>query len=96
MGINVIGLLLSGIVFFTYSATCLISLFFALSIDLYRKIEEKANLEIFSNPIINPLLENNIGVLNLWMEKHHKIIGSILIFFSIMDMHLLFKIINAI
>jgi hypothetical protein len=96
MGVNITDLLFKVIVFFTYSATCLLGIFFTFSIDLYRQIEKKANLEIFSNPIISPLFESNINWLDVWMEENHKIIGPILVFFSIIDMYLLLKFINSV
>lgn len=96
MGLNVTDVLINWIILFIYSATCLLTIIFTLSIDLYRRIEEKANLEIFSDPIINPLSGSNLNWLDVWLQENHKIIGPILAFFSITDLCFWFKFINAI
>lgn len=89
MGLDVV----SGIIFFTYTVTCCLSIIFTFSIDLYRRIEEKAGLEIFSNPTLIPILEGNIDFINEWIEENHRIIGPILIASSIVDLRLCLKII---
>lgn len=85
-----------GLIFFIYGATCLLSIIFTFSIDLYRRIEEKAHLEIFSEPIINPLFASNINWFDAWIQEKHKIIGPIFILLSAIDLHFWFRFINLI
>ena len=97
MGVDFTGLLINWVIFLTYSITFLLCLIFTFSIDLYRKIEEKANLEIMSDPIlINPLLGGNISWLDLWLQENHKIVGPIFSFFSVIELHFWFKFFNSV
>ncbi len=96
MGANITDILINWIILFTYSATCLLTVIFTFSIDLYRRIEEKANLEILSDPIINPLSGGNLNWLDAWLQENHKIVGPILAFFSVIDLRFWVKFINVI
>lgn len=93
MGFDTFDLLLSGWIFFIYSATCIISIIFTFSLELYRNIEEKLGSYIFSSRILSPL-DKDIDWLNIWLMKHHKIVGPILISLSLVNLKLFFDIIN--
>jgi len=85
-------MLLNSIVFFIYSSVCIISIIFTFSLDAYIKIDEKLNLDIFSNPIITSL-EIKIDWFDKWAMQHNKVLGPILIILSIIDLKILFTLI---
>ena len=85
-------MLLNSIVFFIYSSVCIISIIFTFSLDTYIKIDEKLNLDIFSNPIITSL-EIKIDWFDKWAMQHNKVLGPILIILSIIDLKILFTLI---
>lgn len=91
-GYDYFSLLLSGIVFLIYGVSCIISLVFTLSIETYRKIDEKLNLDIISDRIINPL-DVDIKWVDAWLMRHNKIVGPLLILLSTIDLKLLLNII---
>ncbi len=93
MGVDIFNLLLSGWIFLIYSTICLISVIFTFSLNIYLRMEEKLNFHIFPNPILSPL-DRNIDWLNDWLIKYNKIIGTILILLSLMDLKLSFDIVN--
>jgi len=91
VGIDLMDLLLSIIVFLIYGTICLISLIFTFSLKTYLKIDEKLNFDIFSTPLVNPL-DVNIDWFNEWLMDHNKIIGPILIYLSIVTLKTWFNI----
>lgn len=90
--IDPVNLALSTVVFFVYSVTCIISVIFTLSLDAYRKIDEKLRLDLISNRIINPL-DINIDWLDTFLMSNNKTVGPLLILLSTIDLKLLFNII---
>ncbi|HTZ11370.1 MAG TPA: hypothetical protein VMD04_03195 [Candidatus Margulisiibacteriota bacterium] len=85
--------LLSAIVFFVYSAICLISLIFTFSVDTYNSIDEKLKLEVFPSPLITPL-DKSINIVDNWVLENNKIIGPLLAVLSLVDMKSFFNIIG--
>lgn len=85
MGFDMLDLSLQVIVFFIYGSIFIISLIFTFSLETYRKIDEKINLEIFSTP--SPL-QININWLDLWLMERHKTVGFILTLLSLLDLKL--------
>ena len=85
-------MLLNSIVFFIYSSVCIISIIFTFSLDAYIKIDEKLNLDIFSNPIITSL-EIKIDWFDKWAMQHNKVLGPILIILSMIDLKIIFTLI---
>jgi hypothetical protein len=92
MGFDYLNLVASGIVFFVYGISCIISVIFTLSLDTYRKIDEKLNLDVLSVRFISPL-DLNINLLDDWLMRNNKIVGPLLIVLSTVDLKLLFNII---
>lgn len=90
MGFDMFDLSLRVIAFFIYGSIFIISLIFTFSLETYKKIDEKFNLEIISTRILTPL-EININWLDVWLMEHHKIIGPILILLSLLDLKLSFN-----
>jgi len=93
MELNPIELILMGLVFVVYSAICLLSVIFTFSRDLYQRIESKADLELFSGPILSPILDRKIEDLNSWLMNNNTAMGPILVVLSIIDMKMCFEII---
>lgn len=91
---DIFNLLLSGWIFFIFSAICIISIFFTFSLDTYRRIEEKLDFCIFSDRMAVTILDKRIDWFNIWLMKHHKITGLFLIVLSLVDLKLSFTIIN--
>ncbi len=86
-------LILSSIIFLVYGATCAISISFAFSLQFFHKIEEKANLELFSSLRTNPL-DTEIQTFDKWMRENNTFAGSLLIFLSLFDLISLLRIIH--
>ncbi len=77
----------------TYSLCCLASLIFAFSLETYRKIDERLNLELFSAEILNPLSRKHAGF-EAWLTQFHKISGLILAFISLAEIKFWFSAIS--
>jgi hypothetical protein len=90
--IDPVNLALSAVVFFVYSVACIVSVIFTLSLDTYRKIDEKMRLDLISSRIINPL-DINIDWLDTFLMSNNKTVGPLLILLSTIDLKLLFNII---
>jgi hypothetical protein len=86
--------LLNYTVFFTYGAACMLSIIFTFSLESYRKISEKLNLDVFQGPTIVGILERDIDWLDNWLVRHNKIVGPLLILLSIVDLKLWLDIIH--
>lgn len=92
MLIDVMGLLLSLIVFCIYGSICLIALVFTFSLDTYIKIHDALNFNLFSSPILSPI-EKSIDWFDTWAMKNNIILGPVLIVLSLIDLRLFFEII---
>ena len=93
MEVDIVMVILSSVVFFVYFIICIISIIFTFSIDKYRKIDEMLNLDIISRRVLTPL-EVNINIIDDWLIEHHRLIGPLLIYLSLLDLKLSFNIIN--
>ncbi|MDP3732167.1 MAG: hypothetical protein Q8R31_03955 [Candidatus Omnitrophota bacterium] len=93
MSPGIFNLLLSGWLFFIYSAICILSIIFTFFLELYIRIEEKLIFHIFSDRILTPL-DRSIDWFNLWLMKHNRIAGALLIMLSLIDLKLSFDSIN--
>ena len=94
MGYDNFNLLLSGFVFFVYASACIISVIFTLSLDTYRKIDEKLKMDIISSRIINPL-DINIDWVDSFLMSNNKTVGPLLILLCTVDLKLLFNLIST-
>jgi len=93
MGPDIFNLLLSGWIFFIYSAICVISIIFTFSLQIYTRIEEKLNIYILSNPILTPL-DRSIDWFNILLKRHNRRAGIIFTVLSLMDLKLAFDIVS--
>ena len=90
-----LGLLLSAWVFFVYGTVCIISTIFTFSLETYFKIDRKLNLIVLDLPLFITILDRiYIDSIDIWMTRHNKIIGPLLILLSLLDMQSCFNIIN--
>lgn len=94
MGFDGLDLLLSAAVFLIYSTACIICFIFTFSLDIYNKINDRLNTEIFLIEIINPL-GRSIDWFDVWAMSNHKIVGPILMLLSLVDLRLGFYVINT-
>ncbi|MFA5411500.1 MAG: hypothetical protein WC321_06575 [Candidatus Omnitrophota bacterium] len=85
MGFDALDFLLSVFMVSFYGIICLVCLIFTFSLDGYRKINDRLNVDIFSVNILNPLARN-IDWFDAWIMSNHKIIGPILILLSLLEM----------
>jgi hypothetical protein len=85
----------TGTVYLIYGSICIVALIFTFSLETYYKIDEIFNLELYLNRFMNPLLDRNVGYLEAWLAKYHKIVGPILTVLSLLDLKLSFGIINT-
>lgn len=91
------GLVLSAWVFFIYGAICIICVIFTFAFETYYKINNTFNLIVFNFPIFITVLDRiYIDCLDVWMERHNKIVGPFLIALSLIEMQSGFNIINQI
>lgn len=86
-------LLLNIFIFILYGGACLLSLVFTVSLDTYNLLDEKLSLEIFPNPVITPM-DMQINFFSRWLTKYHRIVGSLLVLFSLMSLKSMFVLIN--
>jgi len=93
MEYDILGLILSGWVFFIYTATCIISLVFTFSPEIYRGIEDRLDHSIFTSNILSPL-NRDIDWLNIWLTRYNKITGPVLMLLSLFEMNYFFSLIN--
>ena len=93
MGLDLLTVLLSAIIFFVYGSIFVVSVIFTLFIDTYHELDRIFNVGIINSKILAPL-DINIDFLDVWLFNHHKIVGPILIFLSIIDLRLSFDIID--
>ncbi len=93
MQIDSFNLILALAIFLIYAAACVLSAVLTFSLELYRKIEDKLNLDIINSRIITPL-ERDVNSFNDWMLKNNKIIGPVLILLSIVDIQFSFHILR--
>lgn len=87
-------LLFKSIVFFIYGIITVVAIIFTFSLDAYRKIDEKLNLNIILTPIIINPLERNIKSFDAWLMEHNRTVGPLLVILSIVDLKLWLDIIN--
>jgi len=92
---NTLGLFLSGIIFFMYSAACILSLVLTFSNEAFRKLDEKLSSELVSTPTLSPVLEKKITHINNWIVTRNRIVGPILIVLSIINLNFCFLIIRS-
>jgi len=83
---------LSTVALLVYGGICIICAIFTFSIETYSKIEDKINFEIFSTRFVTAL-DTNINFFDIWMTRNNKITGPILVFLSLLELKLFFKII---
>jgi len=86
-------LLLNVFIFVLYGGACLLSLIFTISLDTYSRLDEKLNLEIFPNPVITPM-DAEMNSFSLWLAKYHRVVGSLLVFFSLLSLKSIFILVN--
>jgi hypothetical protein len=84
-------LLLSLVVFMVYAAVCGVAILFTFFLDVYKKLDEKLNMEFFSSRVWTPL-EENIEWFDDWLMRHNMLVGSALIVLSLVDLKLFFDI----
>jgi hypothetical protein len=82
------------LVLFIYGPICIVAIIFTFSLGTYTKIHSALDFNVIYAPIINPL-ERGINWFDSWAMKHHRIIGPVLIFLSIVDLRLLLELINS-
>ena len=82
------------IVLFIYGTTFIFSIIFTFFIDTYNVLNGFLSLDFLSYEKRSPL-ENDIYFFDDWLIAHHKIIGPILVIVSLLDLVMLFKIINV-
>ncbi|MDP2940926.1 MAG: hypothetical protein Q8N85_01540 [Candidatus Omnitrophota bacterium] len=93
MQIDSFNLILALAIFLIYAAAFVLSAVLTFSLGLYRKIEDRLNLDIINSRVITPL-ERNVNSFNDWMLKNNKIIGPVLILLSIVDIKLSFNVLR--
>lgn len=93
MGADILDFMLSAIVFVIYGAIIMISLIFTFSIETYKKLDYKLNIELFSSSVLNPLAQN-LEIVDSWLIDHHKIAGPVLMILALIDLQMWFSIIN--
>jgi hypothetical protein len=82
---EITAIVLSVVIFCVYGLACLISAFFTFSLATYRQIDALFNLEVFSTAKLTTI-ENNTYDLDVWLIRHHKMVGPVLIVASIVLM----------
>ena len=92
---DLLGLIVSVVIFIIYSGACIISIIFTFSIETYRKIDELVNLSIMTDSILIPIVEQKINKFDLWAMEHHRFIGALLIIFSLLNLKLAFSLVNS-
>lgn len=92
-GFDPFDFLMSLILFSVYGFTCVVAIIFTFSLDIYQKIDEKLNLDVFASKILIPI-EVNIGWFNNWMMRHNRVFGPVLIILSLVDLKIFFSMIN--
>ena len=76
------------VVLFTYGSVTIICIIFTFFNETYQRLDEQLNLAFLSRRIITPL-ERNIQTFDDWLIVHHRTIGPVLIFLSLLDFFLL-------
>jgi len=82
------------LVILIYGGIATISAIFTFSIETYLRIDGILSLEFWTQKIMNPL-EANINVVDDWLISHNTTIGPVLMFLSIVDISLLFRVIDT-
>jgi hypothetical protein len=82
------------VVLLIYGAIFIVSIIFTFFINTYNRIDEFLSSGFIMPKIMNPL-ERNIDLFDDWLVTHNKIIGPLLSFLSLIDIFLLFKIIEV-
>lgn len=85
---DIFNLTLMVIVVSIYVAICVLTVIFTFFLDLYLKLNDRLNLDLFRNNILNPL-DMDIDFIENWLIKRHKIVGPFLIILSLVDIKLL-------
>lgn len=81
--------------FFIYGTICIMSVIFTFSLETYYKIDNRLNLIVIAIPFLITIFDTiYIDWIDIWMSRHNKICGPLLIFFSLFDMQSCFNIIN--
>jgi len=86
-------ILSKSIVLFIYGGIVIVSIIFTLSIDAYIRINDLLSIEFLSQKTISPL-EVDIDIIDDWLIAHNKIIGPMLTLFSLLDIAILFRVID--
>jgi len=86
-------LIISGWIIFIYGTSCVISVIFTLSLQLYARIEDKLNFCIFEEVLLTPL-DKRFDGFNNWLMKYNKVSGSSLVFLSLLVLKLAFDVLG--
>ena len=93
MEVDILDYVLSSLAFGIYGAIIAVSLIFTFSLETYKKLDSRLNLELWSTSFFNPLARN-LDVVDCWLMDNNKLVGPALIILSIIDMQFWFAIIN--
>ena len=85
--------LLSAWVFFIYSAICIISLIFTVSLSLYDRIDRKLGVDFLAKYAVN-FFDRNVYAIDDWLKDHNRIVGPLLMLLSLIDLNLTFQAIS--
>ena len=93
MGADILDFIFTTLALGIYGAIVAVSLVFTFSIETYKKLDYKLNVELWSSSFLSPLAKN-IDTLDCWLMDHNRLVGPALIVLAIVDMQMWFNIIN--